>query len=331
MNGSEDLLRQTLRSLAREVNVSEDEIAAARHRLARLRVQQQRRRLSVVALTAAAALVGAVAGGLAVRGLDGPEAVPAAPADAAPTGTSPVPGAPAITPEDLAGLWVIPDNGGWVWEFHADGTMGWMNPGLGADYEETYFQVAGDILDTEVCPFRIRMTGQGTMTGEVVEKDGTVGDCEAGPGDPWTFIRVQPSPLSVPAFEGLALANTAEVSEESMVGVWWREDTGQALMVTEEDGGLVYALDDDGDIAVAPDDVGSLVLDRPGEVTLTSGAAPESSGACDPGDSATLGDLSLGTYDSRLWEAPLRVLGATSAPGACTEHADLGGVWLRVP
>jgi RNA polymerase sigma factor (sigma-70 family) len=333
VNGAEDLLRQMLHSLGREVHVSDDDVAAARSRFAHLRAQRRRRRTSGVALAATAALVGAAVGGLVVRGLDGPEARPAAPTDAVPTGTPPVPGAPALTAEDLTGLWVIPDNNGWVWEFHADGTMGWMNPGLGADYEETYFQVAGDILDLGPCEFRVGMLQESTMTGAVAEGEGPVRDCQSPPGEAWTWIRVEPrGTLSASAFEGLALANTVEVSqEEAMVGVWWKEDTGQAMMVTHADGGMRYALDDDGDIAVSPDDLGSAVLDRQGELRLTSRAVPASPGTCEPGASATLSDLSLGTYDSRLWATPVRVLTATSAPGACAEHADLGGTWLRVP
>jgi hypothetical protein len=332
VNGPEDLLRQTLRSLGREVHVSDDEVAAARSRFAHLRAQRRRRRTSGVALTATAALVGAAVGGLVVRGLQGPEAVPASPTDAVPTGTSPVPGAPALTPEDLAGLWVIPDNNGWVWEFHADGTMGWMNPGLGADYEETYFQVAGDILDTGMCEFRVGMFQESTMTGAVTEGEGPVRDCQSPPGEAWTWIRVERNGSgAVSAFEGLALSNTVEASEEGLVGVWWREDTGQALMVTGEGGGLGYRLDDDGDIAVAPDDIGSAALSPQGELTLTSGAVPGFTGTCPAGASVTLRDISVGTYESRLWAAPLRVLTATSAPEDCPVHADLGGTWLRVP
>src|SRR5690606_8098861 len=123
MNATEDLVRQSLKALDREVEVTEEDLTHARHRFTHRRAQQQRKHRSVtsVAVAAAAATV-AVVGSAVLQAPDSPEVAPATSSnDDQPA--QPTQGASSVSATDLVGLWAVNDGYGWLWEFGADGTV----------------------------------------------------------------------------------------------------------------------------------------------------------------------------------------------------------------
>lgn len=336
MNGTDNLVRQALQSLDRDVRISESDVASAYARFLHRSGQQvhPRRRIALVAV--AAGVVGAVAGGLVVRSLDEPAVTPVSPADTGPADPADIVPLDAPTSEDLVGLWVLPDSGGWAWEFRSDGSLSVLSPQQRRDPEGGYYQVVDGVLDAgQICRFRLRQEGADTIVGISTNDDGEHGGCPWPVGDSQTWLRVSPAATtSGPALGALGVTDQLPPSEFSLPGVWWKEETGQVLVLSEAPQGLTYRLDDDGDVVADPDDTGTAVLDARGVLTLTSGSAGEDlppSDSCEAGDSARLSQVRVGTYESRLLPAPVRVMTARSDAGGCPAHDGLDGTWVDVP
>src|SRR5690606_10052911 len=99
------------------------------HRFRRRRDDLDRlRRTRVTAGIAAAAVVAVGGGVLLTQALGEPEVVPAERVgQAVPEGQLP------LTLENLAGLYLVPHNDGWLWAFTTEGTFEAQNPGVQPD------------------------------------------------------------------------------------------------------------------------------------------------------------------------------------------------------
>lgn len=353
MNATEGLLRQSLKALDREVEVTEDDLNHARHRFTHRRAQQQRRRRSVTSLAvAAAAATAAVVGSAVLQALDSPEVAPAtASNDDQPA--EPTQGASSVSASDLVGLWAVNDGYGWLWEFAADGTVSIDNAFstradvATSDVGSSGFSVHGGLLDVHGnCAWRVTMESDGRLTGVLQGPDGTPRDCgqwpdgELGYGDipgdepPWEWVRV-----SYPPAQGLSSvdATTApiplELSPSGVSGVWWQEDGDVLFISRAHDGQLAYRLDNDGDLMRSPDDIGAATLDRAAG-TLTLATDPlisrlgDESHTCRPGSQATMTGLSLTIHKSTSGTI-LHTLTVDASTGTCEAHDGLDGVWVK--
>jgi hypothetical protein len=353
MSATEELLRQSLRTLDREVEVSEDDLTHARHRFMHRLAQQQRRRRSVAGMAVAAAVATvAVGGALVMQALDSPGVVPAAPSgDGQPTEPTATKGTSSLTAEDLVGVWLVD---GWLWEFSPDGKVSIDDTFTAradmatSEVGSSEFSLHGGLLDVHgQCSWRVTMESEGRLTGVLQGPDGTPRDCGQWPvgvdlihGDMpdeenWEWVRI-----SDPVAQGLSSvdASTApaprELSPVGLSGVWWQEDGDVLFISVGFDRRIAYRLDNDGDLLRSPDDIGAGSLDgAAGTLTLTTdrliarlGGEPPT---CRPGDQATMTGLSLAVHKSS-GGAPLQTLNVDASTGSCEAHEDLDGVWVKL-
>ena len=188
--------------------------------------------------------------------------------------TETVPASPTITPSDLAGLWLVDEQGGeWVWEFSADGRLAVSTTASGyiKRYHHTTFTLEGDVLSFrdmgEVCRSTVGLSAEGRMTLTPVGGPVRCRLWDPGEGMPWPFIRVSPASLpgamlTVRNSDRLR-APTESGSMTDVVGTWLLRGTGTILVVMRTSSGVgEYVLDDDGDGQVDPDQQGTLSSGR---------------------------------------------------------------------
>lgn len=335
MNVNEDRLHQGLRALDCEVEVTKEDLAHAQHRFVHRRTQRVRRRRSVTALAAAVAAV-TLGSALVLQNLNDPSVGSAGPApgDADLEQTPSTGRTSSLTADDLAGFYVMTDNNGWLWEFHADGTAGWEKPLINSSYEETEFTIKEDVLSAD-CAWRVTLAPDDTLTGVIAEQEVASSDCNAPIGEVWEWIRISPQPKlwSASRFEGLTASDPLSLSPFNISGLWWRED-GQVLLITGTDLNLDYRLDDDGHLLTAPDDVGDVVLDHPAQGDLSFLPDTQSVGGVDQGcpvsATGTMTDVSLAARHQLVWPTTVKTMTVESTPGTCSAHENLGGVWIQV-
>ncbi|HET6967380.1 MAG TPA: hypothetical protein VFI44_03835, partial [Ornithinibacter sp.] len=202
-----------------------------------------------------------------------------------------VPASPTITPSDLAGLWLVDEQGDdWVWELSADGRLAMSSTASAYinRYHHTTFTLEGDVLSFrdrgELCRSTVGLSAEGRML--LTPLGGPVRCRLWDPvdGGPWPFIRV--SPASLPGAM-LTVRNpdrqrapTEPGSMTDVVGTWLLRGTGTILVVVRTSPGVgEYVLDDDGDGQVDPDQQGTFVLRPDGGVVLRTERGAEQ--ACD--------------------------------------------------
>ncbi len=336
MNGNEDRLHQGLRALDREVEVTEKDVVHAQDGFVNRRAQWVRRRRSVTALATAAVVAVALGGAVVLQNLNDPSVEPAGPApgDAALEQTPSTGQTSSLTADDLAGFYVMTDGNGWLWEFHADGTVGWEKPLTESRYEETEFTIESEVLSANGCAWHVTLTPDDTLTGVIAEEEGALSDCDAPVGEVWEWIRIspQPGPGRASRLEGLTASDPLSLSPFNISGLWWKED-GQVLLITGTDLNLDYRLDDGGHLLTAPDDVGDVVLDYPSQGDLALLPDTQSGGVdrgCPVRATGTMTDVSLAARHQQGWPTTVKTMTVESTPSSCSAHEDLAGVWIQV-
>jgi len=325
---NEPLLREILHRGDTEIEVTDAELHHAVHRFRRRRDDLDRlRRTRVTAGIAAAAVVAVGGGVLLTQALGEPEVVPAERVgQAVPEGQLP------LTLENLAGLYLVPHNDGWLWAFTTEGTFEAQNPGVQPDNQvsDVPMTIRGStiVLPDEMCDFDAELWENGLLTLTATR----VHDCPFAVGESITLPRL--SPVS-DVGAAMSWPEAVEVRSEpvgwigSLQGVYLQEGTGRVLLVAhaEADDWATYRLDDDGGLLHAPDDEGTLRLAEDGSLVLTSSV---DSVGCAAG-SVTV----VATPVLRAGPEPFPVLdrvlewSGSDEPG-CALHEDLAGTWIRV-
>lgn len=220
-----------------------------------------RRRWGLAA--AAVAAVAAIAGGIALSS-DGWE--PARPAGAPPSDQP-------LVPPELVGLWREVPNSPHVWEFTADGRVGWTKSANGYLSGEAIgsrvTRRVGDVLTLAPSEARPECHGDhrfvitSPMAASVTNLSTT---CDVPPG--WGTLLERISPETSPGDAVIPLMGARPQSTVRSVdgirGSWLHAASGTILVVGGEKSGpwLTYLIDDDGDGSTAPDQRG-LVSVRP--------------------------------------------------------------------
>ncbi|MGD8201255.1 hypothetical protein ACQE98_11385 [Ornithinimicrobium sp. W1679] len=335
----EQTLRSSLQTVAREVTVTPEEQVHAEHRFVHRREQGAVRRRWGAGLVAAAAVGSLVlAGAVGWRELQ----QTATPQPAAPF-PEPVAELP-LTVDGLAGVWLTSDFSGGLWNFHRNGTVSLLDPthrGMDVEGPVAYtLTPTGIELPEEMCDWALRLTDDGRMGGRVVRAPASDSPC-AGV-DQMSWIRLSPrSEVGAGLVwtgttpEGNAESARVHHSPTEVLGLphvsraWLQQGTGRLLVVTTpEDGDTArYVLDDDGELLTTPDDVGEVSIDASGNLVLTSS---EESLGCPAGSTAVLAEPLLRGTGGTVPPAPAPALMVSSGAAGCAEHAELGGVWIRV-
>jgi len=323
----ENLLRELLRRCVTDLEVTRADFLHAEHRYHRRRAALARRRVRFIvaavgglASASAAALI--LAQLLGERGAGSPDQdLAAVPAPAQPL---------SPTAENLAGLWMVPHDSGWLWALSADGTFTARNPGLDPTNpgRSVPFTLDGHRLrlPEELCDFEVALVPGGRVVLDPVR----VERCPVTVGEEFTLTRLSPA-----SDAGAALAWSGQDVEirtvewaGSLRGVYLRQGTGVTLLVEFDTsaGRATYRLDDDGGLFHDPDDEGSLTLLGNGDLRLTSSI---DSIGCEPGSQVDLVDPLMHVGAGSL--PPLsRTLEVAGTWGAACELHDLTGTWIRV-
>ena len=335
----DERLRSSLQTVAREVSVTPEELVHAEHRFVHRREQATSRRRWSTGLVATAAV-----GALVLAGIVGWRELQET---AAPQPAAPVPEPVAELPldvESLAGVWLTSDFSGRLWNFHRNGTVSLVDPThRGADVEGPVpytLTPTGIELPEEMCDWALRLTDDGRLGGQVVRTPASGSPC-AGV-DQMSWIRL--SPRSEAGADLVWTGTTPEGNTESarvhhsptevrglphVSRAWLQQGTGRLLVVTTPEDAETgrYVLDDDGELLSTPDDVGEVSIDPSGDLVLTSS---EESLGCPAGSTAVLAEPVLRGTGGTIPPAPSPALMVSSGAAECAEHAELGGVWIRV-
>lgn len=260
-----------LRGYARDVHVTDDDLerleARIQERLHPARRARRSRRPWDLAV-AACAVVALLLAATALWRTQARETTPA---------TTP---STAITPADLAGVWLSEGSrgGGWLWHFTRDGRMGFTNTArayLMVSGHLEPFALKGDVLDFsdsgQRCRATVRLGVEGTM---VLTPVLVPARCDLfDDGDVWEFLRV--SPVSVAGATLVVGPNEADRRPAKepefmtdVAGTWLFEGTGTVLVVVRSsprEG--EYFIDGEGD-GVHPDQRGTVVLPPEGGIVL---------------------------------------------------------------
>ncbi|GGK69904.1 hypothetical protein [Ornithinimicrobium pekingense] len=340
----DEMLRSSLRTVAREVEVSEEDLAHAQHRFIHRREQLERRHHRAQGLVAAA-----VVGALALGGTLGWRELAERSPEPQPAGRPVVEPPATVLPtsvDSLAGIWLLTsDASGWLWSFHRDGTVSFANPShRGLESGEPVDYSVGDgvvELPRELCDWQVRITDDGHMVGRVVRAPDPPGS-PCGGVDIATWVRVSPlsevgaglvwtgsGPVENAEAARWHQAPTAVESVARISRTWLQQGTGRLLSIVTP-GGVddgQYVLDDGGELFVNPDDTGTVTRDATGRLRLTSG---DGSRGCPEGSSAVLGGLQLRGIAGAAPPAPAPSLEMTLESAECSLHEELGGVWVQV-
>jgi hypothetical protein len=325
---NEQLLREVLHRGDVEIEVSDTDLHHAAHRFHRRREDLDRRRRGWMTAGVAAAAVVAVSAGILVgQALGEPEAVPAERDDSAlPEGRLP------ITLENLAGLYLVPENHGWLWAFTTEGTFEAQNPGLEPDNQvsDVPLELSGStiVLTDDMCDFEAELWENGLLNLTASR----VNECPFRVGETITLTRLSPasdvgSTLAWP--QGVEVRNERVGWIGSLRGVYVQQGTGRLLLVAyaAADDRATYRLDDDGGLFHAPDDEGTLRLADDGSLVLTSSV---DSVECAAGSTTILEGprVRSGPQPFPALDRVLEIPGSRQ-PG-CALHEDLAGSWVRV-
>lgn len=282
MNALEARLADALHQEADEVRVSdtdldriETEFKAAVNRQPWRHFARGRRWQISVACAAAVAVAAAVTGGLALSS-DDPE--PAHPAGA-PASDQP------LVPPGLVGLWRNVPESPWLWEFSADGRMGYTQTSSGYLSGDlvagTITRRVGDrysaFIPAESCStdYQIRETPAGAV---VTVLGGTCdGDNGDGRGDAFDLERLSPGAAGPGALLPRHAKDKAPVrlSTSLFDGTWFHPQSSTLLVIGKAytRSSLTYIMDDDGDGATDPDRRGLISVGPDGSVRARPSAA----------------------------------------------------------
>ncbi|MGC5583716.1 hypothetical protein [Ornithinimicrobium sp. W1665] len=335
----DEALHSSLQTVAREVSVTPEQLVHAEHRFIHRREQGAVRRRWGTGLVAAAAVSGLVlAGAVGWRELqEGAAPQPAAPGPQLPTELP-------VSVDNLAGIWLTHDASGWLWSFHRNGTVSFFNPTYQAVSDEVPVPYAvtdtGIELPDDLCDWSLQITDDGRMVGSVVPVPDSDGGCTGGDRVSWIRLSPRSDVGAAVVYTGWREHENSEAARwhrsptpvtriELITRAWMQQGTGRLLVVTTPDGaeGGRYVLDDDGELLTSPDDVGEVAMDDAGNLVLTS--SDESQG-CPVGSTVFFQEPVLRGTGGTIPPNPAPALDLTPGPHECSQHAELGGIWVQV-